>query len=185
MHHTRLDHSQILLRDVNNYNLNVTLPVSKELSKQNLRETQAEINKIVADSCQQRDQGRDARIIELDQSSRKASLTERKRVSEKIKASQERGQSQGMTCIEIPQPPSADPKTCMEWQTIDILSEIVDHLQRRNRQHFGKAQGSPFTIDLLANEMSLCGDSSLADSVLEGTHQTDRNSESMTLLIQH
>ncbi len=197
MHHTGLDHSQILLRDVKNYNLDMSLPVSKEQCKQNLRETQAEINKIVADCYQRRDQERDAKILELEQSMKKADKAHAKllrrlkrnekvkRVTEKIKASREREQRQGVTRIEIPQPPSADPKTCMDWQTIDIPSEIVKHLQRRNRQHFGQAQGTPFTIDPLANDMSFCGDSSLADSVLEGTYQTDRYSESVKLLIQH
>ena len=197
MHHTGLDHSQILLRDVKNYNLDMSLPVSKEQCKQNLRETQAEINKIVADCYQRRDQERDAKILELEQSMKKADKAHAKllrrlkrnekvkRVTEKIKASREREQRQGVTRIEIPQPPSADPKTSMDWQTIDIPSEIVEHLQRRNRQHFGQAQGTPFTIDPLANDMSFCGDSSLADSVLEGTYQTDRYSESVTLLIQH
>jgi exonuclease III len=197
MYRTGLDHSQILTRDITTYNLEMTLPASKEQCKQRLREIQAEITKIVAESYQQRDQERDARILELDHSLKKADkahaqLLRRlkrnekvKRVSEKIKASRDRGQRQGVTRLEIPRPPSADPKTCNDWQTIDIPSEIVEHLQHRNRQHFGQAQGTPFTIDPLANEMSFCGDSLTADSVLDGTYPTDRHPESVNLLLQH
>jgi hypothetical protein len=42
-----------------------------------------------------------------------------KRVWEKIKVACTKGQPRGVTCLEIPSPPSADPKTCTEWQTID------------------------------------------------------------------
>jgi hypothetical protein len=46
-------------------------------------------------------------------------------------------------------------------------------------------QGSPFTVAPLANELSFCGDSSVADSILAGTHPTDRYSEPVTLLLKH
>lgn len=108
-----------------------------------------------------------------------------KRVMEKIRATRERGQRQGVTRLEIPRPPSADPKTCTEWQTIDVPSEIVENLQRRNKQHFGQAHGTPFTLDPLADDLTFCGDSPMAESILDGTYCTNPYPESVQLLLQH
>jgi hypothetical protein len=69
---TGLDHSQILLRDMATHNLEMILPDTKQQCKQQLRDIQNEINQLVAESYQRRDQERDARIQELDQSSNKA-----------------------------------------------------------------------------------------------------------------
>ena len=95
-----------------------------------MRATQAEIDKIVAESYEKRDQELDEQIQELDQSMRKADkdharLLRRlkrnekvKRVCDKIKAARTQGQAQ----VKIPSPPSSDPKTCIEKQIINILS---------------------------------------------------------------
>jgi hypothetical protein len=68
MYRTGLDHSQILRRDMALQDLGMTLPVSKEQCKRQLRDTQAEIKKIVAESYLRRDQEREERIQELEQS---------------------------------------------------------------------------------------------------------------------
>lgn len=198
MHQTGLDHSQILRRDMAIQDLEMTLPVSKEQCKQQLRDIQAQIKKIVAESYLRRDQEREERIQELKQSASTADKNHAKllrrlkrnenkvnRVTEKIKAARERGQRQGVTRIEIPRPPSTDPKTCTEWQTIDVPSEIVEHLQRRNRQHFGQAHGTPFTVAPLSTALTFCGDTGTAESILDGTYPIDQHSESVQLLLQH
>ena len=145
-----------------------------------MRATQAEIDKIVAESYEKRDQELDEQIQELDQSMRKADkdharLLRRlkrnekvKRVCDKIKAARTKGQPHGVTRLEIPSTPSADPKTCIDWQTIDITTEIAAHFQQRNRQHFSQAHGTPFTIDPLACDLGFCGDSPTADTILSG-----------------
>ena len=104
MHRTGLDHSQILRCDMAIYDLEMTLPVSKEQCKQQLRDIQAEIKKIVAESYLRRDQEREERIQTLEQSAsiadknhakllRRLKRNEKvKRVMEKIKAARERGQ---------------------------------------------------------------------------------------------
>jgi hypothetical protein len=69
---------------------------------------------------------------------------------------------------------------------IDIPSEIVENLQKRNRRHFGQAQGSPFTIDPLATDLGFCGDSPNADNILAGQYPIDSNfSDSVNLLLHH
>jgi hypothetical protein len=52
-------------------------------------------------------------------------------------------QRQGVTRVEIPLHPGTDPKSCTEWRQIDVPTEVLFHLQQRNRNHFGQACGSP------------------------------------------
>jgi hypothetical protein len=56
----------------------------------------------------------------------------------------------GVVRLEIPLHDADDPKTCTQWQQIDVPSEIVRLLQERNRLHFGQAHGAPFTVLPLA-----------------------------------
>ena len=198
MHRTGLDHSDIITKDMTSFGLTMELPTSKQQCNSMMRETQSEIEKIVAQSYQQRDQERDLRIQELDKSIKTADKTharllrrlkrnERvKRVCEKIKVARTKGQHNGVTRLEIPCPPSADPKSCTEWQTVDIPSEIVEHLQRRNRQHFGQAHGSPFTINPLATDLGFSGNTLQAEAILRGQYEIAPSiSDSVHLLIQH
>ena len=67
MYRTGLNHSKILERDMATLNLDMSLPTSIEQCKEWLRESNLEINKLVAESYQRRDQERDARIQELEQ----------------------------------------------------------------------------------------------------------------------
>ncbi len=148
-----------------------------------LKEAKTQVDRLVATSVQQRDQEQADRIKRLEQSLASAdrshaTLLRRlkrnekvKRMYQKVKAAREQGKHQGLTRLEIPLHPEDDPKTCTEWRIIDVPSEIVEHLQKRNRQHFGQAHGTPFTIDPLASDFGFCGDSLTADAVLDGTYQ--------------
>lgn len=106
---------------------------------------------------------------------------------QKVTSARERGQRQGLIRIEIPVHPDADPKSCTESRVIDVTSEIVVHLQRQNQQHFGQAQGTPFTINALASDFGFCGDTSASKAVLlHGNYQVDsQQNKSVYLLIQH
>ena len=90
---------------------------------------------------------------------------------EKLKAQRARGHRSGVTRIEIPVHPHDDPKTCQDWQTIDVPDEIVQHLQARNRKHFGQAHGTPFTCEPLNNALGFCGDGPGADAILSGQYR--------------
>jgi hypothetical protein len=108
-----------------------------------------------------------------------------KQLFDKLKAARARGQRSGVTRIEIPVHPQADPKTCTEWQTIDVPDEIVMHLQSRNRKHFGQADGTPFTIDALFHDLGFCGDGPGTDDILKGQYQQHSLSMHVQLLLQH
>ena len=108
-----------------------------------------------------------------------------KRLFAKLRSFRIKDTRRGVTAIEIPLHPETDPKTCNEWQTIEVPSEIVEHLQTRNKAHFGQAQGTPFTTPPLANDLGFCGDKSGAEQILQGRYDSTPFAENVRLLIQH
>jgi hypothetical protein len=169
MYRTGLDQSKIIQRDLTASNFNMEIPCYQLVEK----------------SYQQLDQEQATRIVELEQSAnfadkRHAALLRRlrknekvKRMYAKVKAARERGHRQGLTRLEIPLHPEDDPKMCTDWKVIVVPSEIVEHLQKRMRQYFGQAQGTPFRINLLASDLGFCGNLPSADAILEGTYEAD------------
>ena len=87
--------------------------------------------------------------------------------------------------IELPRHDGADPKTCTDWQTIKVPTEIVYHLQQRNQKHFSQAHGSPFTIPPLATEIGFEGHGPFAEDILEGHYNTSQMQEHGRLLAEH
>ena len=83
------------------------------------------------------------------------------------------GATAGVTRIEIPVPEDQDPKLCNEWKTIDIPSEVLRHLQTRNRRHFGQANGTPFTIAPLSEDLGFCADTPEAEFLLDGQYPVE------------
>jgi hypothetical protein len=67
-----------------------------------------------------------------------------------LRSTRQRG---GITRLEVPENPDDDPKTCVHWKVIDVPSEILHHLIQRNRKHFGQAQGTPFPVPPLSNNL--------------------------------
>jgi hypothetical protein len=76
-------------------------------------------------------------------------------------------------------------KTCHEWRQIEVPTEVLFQLQQRNRSHFGQAQGSPFTVAPLVDQLGFCGDGSSSDDILHGVYDTTGLNEHVALLIQH
>jgi hypothetical protein len=76
----------------------------------------------------------------------------------------------GVTRIEISKHPTMDPKSCTEWIQVDVPTEVLMHLQKRNQAHFGQAHGSPFTIPPLSDHLGFCGDGWASQCFLDGTY---------------
>ena len=108
-----------------------------------------------------------------------------KRLFDKLRSARLKGDRRGVVSIEIPVHPEADPKTCSDWRTIDVPSEIVDHLQRRNRKHFGQAHGSPFTVPPLSDYLGFQGVGANADKLMYGQYDLSGFDENVRLLLQH
>jgi hypothetical protein len=163
-----------------------------------LREAKRKVQEIVDSSFHQRDKERSDRIKDLAASPFKRSDKEHskllcrmqkaedvKQLFRKLKALRTTDQCHGVTRIEIPLHPGHDPKTCHEWRQIEVPTEVLFQLQQRNRSHFGQAQGSPFTVAPLVDQLGFCGDGSSSDEILKGEYDATSLNEHVALLIQH
>jgi hypothetical protein len=86
----------------------------------------------------------------------------------KIKTLRQTKQRNGITRIEIPIDPTDDPKTCVDWKMINVPTEVLYHLQQRNRRHFGQAQGTPSTTSPLYNKLGFTSYTSQGTMILDG-----------------
>ena len=91
----------------------------------------------------------------------------------------------GIIRIEIPLHSEQDPKTCREWRQLDIPSEVLSHLQRRNKVHFGQAHGTPFTVDPLSEHLGFTGHTDAGAAILSGTYDISGYEDNARLLLQH
>jgi len=66
-----------------------------------------------------------------------------------------------------------DPKSCHTWRTIKKPEDIEYYLQLRNREHFGQAQGTPFTESPLAEALNWQANTELDDKLLDGAIPTN------------
>ncbi len=107
-----------------------------------------------------------------------------KHLFRKLKALQV-NERQGVTRIEIPLHSGTDPKSCTQWQQIEVPTEVLYQLQKRNQQHFGQAQGSPFLVPPLIDQLGFCVDGTSADDILQGTYDATGLEENVAFLIQH
>ena len=93
--------------------------------------------------------------------------------------------SGGLSNIEVPQDPNVPPKDCTEWKTLDCPKEIEQALLERNRKHFGQAQGTPFTVPPLSQEINFEASTATSELILNGSY-THEDLDNMTqLLIDH
>ncbi|KAI2496877.1 hypothetical protein MHU86_17624 [Fragilaria crotonensis] len=162
-----------------------------------LRWANKEVCRIVKDSYVTRNMERRQKIEELEKSILKvdkvtAQRLRRLKKAEDIKAVTEklrhvRGKTNrgGVVRLEIPLHDGDDPKTCTQWTQVDIPSEIVRHLQERNRKHFGQAHGTPFTIPPLSTLLGYTGTSVTQQQILLGTFDSSGYDENVKLLLQH
>ena len=145
MHRTRIDHSAILRREIQVHKIDMLLPQTLMDSKSMHGKARADVKSIVSDSFRRRDQERNDKIRSLEDSHRKTDKTHAmilrrlrraeaiKQLFDKLKYARTRGTKQGIKMIEIPRHEGDDPKSCTDWQIIDVPTSIVYHLQQRNR----------------------------------------------------
>ena len=162
-----------------------------------LRQAKRAVAEIVASSIERRDQELQRRIKELEQSTSLhdrdvATVLRRLKRAESLqqlfkKLRYVRGGAtrQGVTRLEIPLHPGDDPKACTEWRQIEVPTEIVTLLQDRNRQHFGQAKGTPFTVSPLAEQVGFTGTGVYSDQLLQGTYDATEHAPNVRLLLKH
>jgi hypothetical protein len=105
----------------------------------------------------------------------------------KLRYARASNKRQGVTSIEIPlHPLTNNPKhSCTEWRQIDVPSEVLEHIQQRDREHFGQAHGTPFTIPPLSEQLGFTGYSAYGQQMLDGTYNATKMDSNVQLLIQH
>jgi len=125
---TGINHDRILQAAKDTDNIDLEIPKSRQECKEQLRAARTEIKTLVRESYQRRDQERNNRIQELEQSLLTADKAEATRLRklrraehiklmfDKLKSLKLKRQKQGVTRLEIPQHPDSDPKSCTEWR---------------------------------------------------------------------
>ena len=77
------------------------------------------------------------------------------------------------------------PDTPDHWETIIVPEAIEKILLERNRNHFGQAEGTPFTNPPLRADVGYKADGYAADLILQGQIEYENMSDATSLLISH
>ena len=173
------------------------IPTTLQECVDKLCEAKRDVKRIVKDSYAHRDAEQRQRIRDLEASispTNKKSAKRLRRLQKaeaikelfrKLKPLRDPDGRKGVTRIEIPSHPETDPKSCTEWQQIEVPTDVLYHLHKRNRKHFSQAQGSPFTVSPLVDQLGYCGDGPSADQILDGTYDAQGMDSNVALLLRH
>ena len=93
--------------------------------------------------------------------------------------------NQGLTRVEVPKDPNQDPKTCTDWMVVDTPEEITRFLLQRNKNHFGQAQGTPFTISPFNVQVDFGATTESCELMLSGDYTTEDADDLTALVVQH
>lgn len=77
-----------------------------------------------------------------------------------------------------------DPKACTHWKLITEPTEIEYYLLLRNQRHFGQAQGTPFTIPPLSEDLDWGASTATADEILVGTYESNIDTAQCTAVLK-
>ena len=196
---TRIDNIGILQQEMNTLSSPILFPETIRECSTELRNAKREVAAIIQRSFATREAEREKQIAELEAevTSTKAAKTkikilrnlkkaeELRKLFLKIKMLRQTKNRSGITRIEVPCDQNEDPKTCTEWKMIDIPTEILHHLQQRNRRHFGQAHGTPFTIPPLSDDLGFTSDTHHGSMILDGTYDATHLDDSVRTIIQH
>jgi hypothetical protein len=131
------------------------IPTTIKECKQALRNAQVKVSQIVRNSSQHHEDENISKVaaLELEGNNDRAKILhniqkaeEMKKLFTKIQYLRTPEQNTGISSIQVPAHPTANPKDCKEWITIDAPNAVVEKLRDRNRSHFGQAQGTSFTV---------------------------------------
>ena len=162
----------------------ITLPATIQEAQIQLRQAQRRLRKILKDSHQERQQVLDQWKIECSlqgqqfptQKQRSLILTriqkaeQKQQMFAKLRNLQKSNHKEGLTSLQIPINPLDNPKTCTQWHTVTDPSQIAHHLIQRNQQHFGQAQGTPFTVHPISTAVDFRASTSTTEMILAGDY---------------
>jgi hypothetical protein len=115
----------------------------------------------------------------------------------KIKAIRGKYHSGGFTLINVPLSwPVAhsdlsntqalpDPKQATKWKTTNLPDKIMYYLLLCNRQHFGQAHGTPFTLPQFKTKIDWMASMETSELILNGDFDSSKLSDMQALILQH
>jgi len=111
---------------------------------------------------------------------------ELRRMFAKLKYLRENSDRAGINRVEVPADPTdIDYKNCKEWRSVDAPEEMLECLRERNQTHFGQAQGTPFTLPPLSEEIDFTASTISTEMILDGQYSTEDLDETTALLVKH
>jgi len=195
---THLDPTDSITSIQANYDIDFLIPETVAECQRELRQAQSELRILAKEAANIRLEEQARRISELELSGTTAADRKRatilrnirkaeeiKKMFRKIRSQRETNQKVGVRRLEVPLTDGDNPKTCLNWRTIDAPSEVVEHLRARNRSHFGQAQGTPFTVPPLSQEIDFTASTMTTEMILDGEYSAMDMSETTQLLIKH
>ena len=197
MHKTGVDLQQIIATEQKTLRMKLRIPQTLVDCNSALREAKREVQRIIDNSFELRDRERDRQIADLEadpdrDNKKKARILrnlkkaeDMKQMFQKLQILRQIRANNGITRIEIPIDLREDPKKCTEWQVIDVPTQILHHLQSRNRTHFGQAQNTPFTREPLLTELGFTSHTDVGNYILQGHYDASKLEKSVQLLIAH
>jgi hypothetical protein len=186
MYRTKVNMTQSIAKLRSKASRRRTLPTNAAACSLALREAQGLLKTIVrAAAAHRRDHLENlAEICALREDKAKSKILKQliqaediKAMYAKIRALRKNQSRQGITKLEVPLNPTDDPKTCRQWRTVDLPDKILALLRKRNQDHFGQAEGTPFTVGTLKQDFDFEGSTQTSEMVLEGTYtnaETDK-----------
>ena len=172
----------------------IQLPSTENKCTKLLQQAQKELREFVTNDrklWQEDQEARTSLLFEEPTSKKKAQMIRQIKRAEEIKAmykkirNMRRPHKQGVSRVQVPQDSNQLPKECTEWRTIDTPSEVKQALLHRNQQHFGQAQGTPFTIPPLSEHIDFSASTHYADLILSGEYPTENLDAATALLVKH
>ena len=174
------------------------LPTTIAEIKQRLREAREKLKEIRQNAEELRQQYLDqkADVYAMTEDIHKAKILRRikraealKKCYRKIQFIRREPNGRGLSEIQVPADPTMDPKQCPKdnayWRTVQTPDEITQLLIRRNRIHFGQAQGTPLTEPAIMAQVHYDGTGEAVDMILDGHYQPQNLDEASQKFINH
>jgi hypothetical protein len=169
------------------------IPTSLLVCRQELSKAQAEIRKIEKAAANYRRDEQQRRIADLLASGKPGDAN---RIKHQIKAedikdmfrkirSVQGASKIGLTRVLVPSEPTADPKTCTKWVSVDLTKDIETHLRTRISKHFGQAEGTPPTMPPFSDHVDWAASTRMSELILEGDYSPPGIDELMQTLVDH
>jgi hypothetical protein len=166
------------------------IPTTFEECKLALHNAQVEVSQIARNSSQHREDENISKVaaLELKGNTNRAKILRNiflKKLFAKIQYLCTPERNTGISSIQVPAHPTKNPKDCKEWITIDAPKAVVEKLQDRNRSHFSQAQGTPFTVPPLSEDLNFDGTTSSAEMIIDGTYDSSGLADITHLVISN